>query len=160
MRFRKYQPSEKTRAYSPEARNSFIADFLSWAASGFRVLPRYTTNTNDGYTGAPDQDQRERENQPDLRRNVFLQVPFVRSRIGDTRRTHMSASIETLCAIASVEEERFVLLYLGELVSQTLDLPTPSQPDPGDLSRSRTCLGWRYQRWESCDFGQHPSGTH
>jgi len=45
----------------------------------------------------------------------------------------MSAGIKTLCAIASVEEECFVLLDLGELVSQTLDLPTPFQPDPGDL---------------------------
>jgi len=35
----------------------------------------------------------------------------------------MSASIKTLCAIPSVEEECFVLLDLGELVSQTLDLP-------------------------------------
>ena len=34
----------------------------------------------------------------------------------------MRASIETLCAIASVEEERFALLDLGELVPQTFDL--------------------------------------
>ena len=41
---------------------------------------------------------------------------------GDIQRTHMRASIETLCAIASVEEERFALLDLGELVPQTFDL--------------------------------------
>ena len=122
-------------------------------------MPRDATNTNHGYTGAPDQDQREREDQPDFRRDVFLQVSLVRPRIGDTRRTHMSAGIETLCAIASVEEERFVLLDLGELISQALDLRTRFQPDPGDILRWRTCLGWRYQRWKSCDFGQHPNGT-
>jgi len=160
MRFHKYKLSKKTRASSPEARNRSITDLLSWAASGLCVLSRYATNTDDGYTSTPDQDQRKREDQPDLRRDVFLQVSLMRSRIGDTRRTHMSAGVETLCTISSVEEERFVLLDLRELVSQTLDLPTSSQPDPGDRSRSRTYLGWRYQRWKSCNFGQHPNGTH
>ena len=47
----------------------------------------------------------------------------------------MGTSVETLCTITGVEKERFVLLDLGELVSQTLDLPTPSQPDPGDVLR-------------------------
>jgi len=72
----------------------------------------------------------------------------------------MGASVETLCAIASVEEERFVLLDLGELVSQTLDLPIPFQPDPSGFLRSGTCLGRRHQRWKGGDFGQHPNGTH
>ena len=46
----------------------------------------------------------------------------------------MRASIETLCAVASVEEERLVLLDLGKLEPQSLDLPTSFQPDPGDIT--------------------------
>lgn len=34
----------------------------------------------------------------------------------------MRASVEALCAIASVEEERLALLDLGELIFQTFDL--------------------------------------
>ena len=48
-------------------------------------------------------------------------------------KTHMRASVETLCAIASVEEERFVLLDLRELVPQTFDLSMSFQPDPNDI---------------------------
>ena len=47
----------------------------------------------------------------------------------------MRAGIETLCTVASVEEERFALLDLGELVPQTFDLPTLLQPDPNDVLR-------------------------
>ena len=35
----------------------------------------------------------------------------------------MCASVETLCTIAGMEEERLALLNLGELVPQTFDLP-------------------------------------
>ena len=72
----------------------------------------------------------------------------------------MRAGVETLCTVASMEEKPFVLLDLGELVSQTFNLPTPFQPDPSDVLGLRTCLGWRYQRRKSCNLGQHPSGPH
>lgn len=47
----------------------------------------------------------------------------------------MGASVETLCAVTSVEEKCLVLLDLGELVPQTFDLSTSFQPDPSDVSR-------------------------
>lgn len=40
----------------------------------------------------------------------------------------MRASFKTLCTIPRVEEERFVLLDLGELVLQTFDLPIRFNP--------------------------------
>jgi hypothetical protein len=43
----------------------------------------------------------------------------------------MRASFETLCTVTSVEEERFALLDLGELILQTFDLPKAFQPDSG-----------------------------
>ena len=43
----------------------------------------------------------------------------------------MCASFETLRAVPSVEEERFILLDLRKLVFQTLDLPTPFHPNSG-----------------------------
>jgi hypothetical protein len=69
----------------------------------------------------------------------------------------MRARVETLRTIASVEEERFTLLDLGELVPQTFDLPTLLQPGPNNALRMRTCLGRCYQRWKGRNFGQHPS---
>ena len=51
----------------------------------------------------------------------------------------MCTSIETLCAVASVEEERFALLDLGKLVPQSLDLPTPFQPDESQRHHFRGC---------------------
>ena len=51
--------------------------------------------------------------------------------LGDIRKkilgTHVGASFKTLCTVPSVEEERFVLLDLGELVLQPLDLPRPAK---------------------------------
>lgn len=49
-------------------------------------------------------------------------MSLARSDTGGVRRTYVRASVETLCAIASVEEECFALLDLGELVPQTFDL--------------------------------------
>lgn len=40
----------------------------------------------------------------------------------------MCASFKTLCTVPSMEEECFALLDLGELVLQTLDLPTRFSP--------------------------------
>ena len=72
----------------------------------------------------------------------------------------MRASVETFCTIAGMEEERFVLLDLGELVPQTFDLPTLSQPDPSNVLGLRTRLGRCHQWWKGCDFGQNPNDTH
>ena len=47
----------------------------------------------------------------------------------------MRASVEALCAVPCVEEERFAPLDLGELVPQPLNLPVPFQPGPGNVSR-------------------------
>lgn len=47
----------------------------------------------------------------------------------------MGASVKTLSTVSSVEEERFVLLYLRELVPQTFNLPTLFRPGPSDVSR-------------------------
>ena len=109
----------------PEARNQFIANFLRWAAAGFRVLPCYATDTNYWRASTPDKDQREREDQPNLRRDIFLWLPLVRSSIERRFGTHMRASVEALCAVPCMEEERFAALDLGELVPQPLNLPVP-----------------------------------
>lgn len=106
----------------PEARNKLIPDFLGWAAARLCILPRYATDSDDGRTSTPDENQREREDQSYLRRDVFLCVPLVRLHIGGIRRVYVCAGVKTLRAVTGMKKERFALLDLGELVPQTFGL--------------------------------------
>lgn len=91
--------------------------------------------THDRLAGAPEEDERERQDEADLGGNVFLRVPKpFRSgkRVGSVSHcvggqggwgeAYLGAGIEAFGTVAGVEEECLALLDEAQLMSEAFDL--------------------------------------
>lgn len=69
--------------------------------------------------------------------------------------THARACVKALCAIASVEEERFVALDKSELVPQALDLDEYADSAEIRVPLGQAHLGRRNKGRQCLEFREH-----
>ena len=74
-----------------------------------------------------------------------------------TEETYMSACIEALRTIPSVQQESLVLLYGAELMTKTFNLQHNERLRDA-LNDQGAHLGWRHKRRKLFDLSEHAAG--